>query len=56
MQVIHPETKKVSTDETPNKQPYEKPTLIEQGSWSALTLQVSVPIGPGGFLPFRENA
>jgi hypothetical protein len=29
--------------------PYERPELEHLGSWSALTLQQSVPIGPGGF-------
>jgi hypothetical protein len=30
--------------------PYTPPTLERLGEWSALTLQQSIPIGPGGFL------
>lgn len=29
---------------------YHPPRLERLGSWSALTLQQTVPIGPGGFL------
>jgi hypothetical protein len=32
------------------RRPYTPPALERLGEWSALTLQQSVPIGPGGFL------
>lgn len=34
----------------PLRAPYTAPRLESLGRWRALTLQQSIPIGPGGFL------
>jgi hypothetical protein len=36
-------------DSPAERLPYTPPTLERLGEWSALTLQQSIPIGPGGF-------
>jgi hypothetical protein len=36
--------------------PYTPPVLERLGEWSALTLQQSIPIGPGGFLTDPESS
>jgi hypothetical protein len=47
-----PHTPEALTESAPaaERLPYTPPALERLGEWSALTLQQSVPIGPGGFL------
>jgi hypothetical protein len=47
----HPDTPPLTRDpNSPARQPYAPPVLEHLGEWKALTLQQSVPIGPGAFL------
>lgn len=39
----------------PSRRPYVAPALEHLGAWSALTLQQTVPIGPGAFLQALDD-
>lgn len=34
----------------PERRPYAAPRIKSLGTWSALTLAMSVPVGPGGMI------
>jgi hypothetical protein len=41
--------------DSPARESYVPPALEHLGAWNALTLQQSVPIGPGAFLSHPED-
>jgi hypothetical protein len=45
----------VDTEPHPRRAPYHAPMLEPLGRWTALTLQQSIPIGPGGFFSDLES-